>query len=125
MKFLYHMVIPVDDLLFGVNRPEQWWDEHPDIVKSKNKIAESISSEGLRNPLTVTETDGKYTVQVGNQRLQAMLDLGMEAASCIVISKDKKTIPNIETDEELKTFFMDGFKGSWNTLHPADNFKWS
>ena len=54
-----------------------------------------------------------------------MLDLGMEAASCIVISKDKKTIPNIETDEELKTFFMDGFKGSWNTLHPADNFKWS
>jgi len=119
------MEIPVSDLLFGVNRPQQWWDDHQDVVRSKNKIAESISLEGLRNPLTVTEDNGKYTVEVGNQRLQAMLDLGIETASCIVISKDKKTIPIIETDEELESFFKDGFKGSWSTLHPADNYKWS
>ena len=125
MKFLYHMVIPISDLSFGVSRPQRWWDEHQDIMESKERIAKSISLEGLRNPLTVTETDGKYTVQVGNLRLQAMQDLGVETASCIVISENKKTIPNIETNEELESLFKDGFKGAWATLHPADNHKWS
>mgnify|MGYP003636547055 CR=1 FL=1 len=125
MKFLYHMVMPVSDLSFGVSRPQRWWDRHQDIMESKNKIAESISLEGLRNPLTVTETDGKYTVEVGNLRLQAMQDLGVETASCIVISKNKKTIPHIETNEELEALFKDGCNGALATLHPADKHKWS
>ena len=79
--------IPTADLVFGVSRPQSWWDEHPDFVKEYKKVRESIKIDGLRKPLEVKKTNQGYVVEVGNQRLQALLDLGITTAPCIVKGK--------------------------------------
>jgi hypothetical protein len=84
---IYSIELPVKDLLFGVNRDKNWWKEFPRRMKMLNKITESISNEGLKNPLTVHETPKGYVVEVGNQRLQALNDLRIEKANCILYSK--------------------------------------
>ena len=76
--------IPTADLVFGVSRPQSWWDEHPDFVKEYKKVRESIKIDGLRKPLEVKKTNQGYVVEVGNQRLQALLDLGITTAPCII-----------------------------------------
>ena len=76
--------IPTADLLFGVSRPQGWWDEHPDFVEEFKKVRESIKIDGLKKPLEVQKTNEGYVVEVGNQRLQALLDLNIPIAPCIV-----------------------------------------
>ena len=76
--------MPTADLLFGVSRPQSWWDEHPDFVKEFKKVRESIKTEGLKKPLEVQKTNKGYVVEVGNQRLQALLDLGIPIALCSI-----------------------------------------
>ena len=76
--------IPTADLIFGVSRPKGWWDKHPEFVKEFKKVRESIKTEGLKKPLEVRKTKQGYVVEVGNQRLQALLDLGITIVPCIV-----------------------------------------
>ena len=47
-------------------------------------MRESIKTDGLKKPLEVQKTNKGYVVEVGNQRLQALLDLGITTAPCIV-----------------------------------------
>jgi|TARA_R100000656_G_scaffold4338_1_gene6078 hypothetical protein len=79
--------IPTADLLFGVSRPPRWWNEHPEFVVEFKKVRESIKTDGLKKPLEVQKTNKGYVVEVGNQRLQALLDLGITTAPCIVKGK--------------------------------------
>jgi len=74
----------VKELVFGVNRPQRWWDEHPKQQKIFEGIKESIKNDGMEKPLEVTKDKRGYVVEVGNQRLQALLDLGMTTAPCLV-----------------------------------------
>jgi len=76
--------LSVKELVFGVNRPQQWWDEHPEQQKIFEDIRESIKNEGMEKPLQVTMDKRGYVVEVGNQRLRALLDLGMITAPCLV-----------------------------------------
>ena len=76
--------IPTSDLLFGVSRPQSWLDRHPDFVEEFKKIRESIKTYGLKKPLEVQKTKKGYVVEVGNQRLQALLDLGITTAPCVI-----------------------------------------
>ena len=74
--------IPTADLLFGVPRPPRWWDEHPEQRKIFEEIRESIRIEGLKQPLEVKREARGLGVEVGNQRLQALRDLGITNVSC-------------------------------------------
>ena len=76
--------IPTADLVFGVSRPQRWWDEHPEHRKAFEKIRESIKTEGLKKPLEVKRMNKGLVVETGNQRLQALLDLGIPTAPCII-----------------------------------------
>ena len=76
--------VPVADLLFGVPRPPRWWAEHPEHRKVFEEVRESIKTEGLKNPLEVKRTNKGLVVETGNQRLQALLDLGIPTAPCII-----------------------------------------
>jgi hypothetical protein len=76
--------IPTTDLVFGVSRPPKWWAEHPEHMKEFEKIRESIKTEGLKKPLEVKRTNKGLVVETGNQRLQALLDLGITSAPCII-----------------------------------------
>ena len=79
------MELSVKELVFGVNRPQQWWEEHPEQQKIFEGIRESIKNDGMEKPLEVTvEKNRGYVVEVGNQRLRALLDLGMTTAPCLV-----------------------------------------
>ena len=84
-KTVSRMELSVKELVFGVNRPQQWWDEHPEQQKIFEDIRESIKNDGMEKPLEVTvEKNRGYVVEVGNQRLRALLDLGMTTAPCLV-----------------------------------------
>ena len=85
--YIYSTELLVKELLFGVNRNKDWWEKYPRRIKMLNKITESIKKEGLKNPLIVNETLKGYVVEVGNQRLQALNDLRIEKANCILYSK--------------------------------------
>ena len=76
--------IPTADLLFGVPRPPRWGAEHPEHRKEFEKIRESIKTEGLKKPLEVIKTKRGLVVEIGNQRLQALLDLGIPTAPCVI-----------------------------------------
>ena len=76
--------ISTADLVFGVSRPPKWWAEHPEHRKEFEKIRESIKNEGLKKSLEVKRTKKGLVVEVGNQRLQALLDLGITTAPCII-----------------------------------------
>ena len=85
-KVVSRIELSVKELLFGVSRPQQWWNEHPEQEKIFEDIKESIKNEGMKNPLKVTlDKNGKYVVEVGNQRLRALLELGISTAPCLVI----------------------------------------
>ena len=77
--------LSVKKLVFGVNRPQRWWNEHPKQQKIFEDIKESIKNDGMKKPLKViVDKNGKYVVEVGNQRLRALLDLGITTAPCII-----------------------------------------
>ena len=79
--------LAVKELLFGVKRPQQWWDEHPDQQKIFEEIKESIRNNGMEKPLKVTKNKQGYVVEVGNQRLKALLELGIATAPCLVTKR--------------------------------------
>ena len=84
-KTVSRMELSVKELVFGVNRPRRWWNEHPEQQKIFEDIRESIKNDGMEKPLEVTvEKNRGYVVEVGNQRLRALLDLGMTTALCLV-----------------------------------------
>ena len=83
-KIILRMELPVKELVFGVNRPQSWWDEHPEQQKIFEEIKESIKNEGMKKPLEVIVNKRGHVVEVGNQRLRALLELGITTASCIV-----------------------------------------
>ena len=78
------MELPVKELVFGVNRPQQWWDEHPEQQGIFEGIKESIKNDGMKKPLEVTIDKRGYVVEVGNQRLRALLELGITTALCLI-----------------------------------------
>jgi len=80
-------IVSVKELVFGVNRPQRWWDEHPDQQKIFENIKESIKNNGMKKPLEVTIDKRGYVVEVGNQRLRALLELGITTAPCLVTKR--------------------------------------
>jgi len=78
------ITLSVKELVFGVSRPQQWWDEHPDQETIFQDIKESIKNNGMEKPLEVTMDKRGYVVKKGNQRLRALVELGITTAPCLV-----------------------------------------
>ena len=124
--YLYYAEIDISELKFGVNRPQSWWDKRPKAVKMKKKLLRSIQKEGLRNPLSVRENDKGYVVEVGNQRLQALIDLGIQKVPCVINTKHEKDLEEIPSPKELEKYFKDGFEPFKDLGHiqPSDYKEW-
>ena len=86
-KKVSRMKLLVKELVFGVNRPQQWWNEHPEQQKIFEGIKESIKNDGMKKPLEVTIDKRGHVVEVGNQRLKALLELGITTAPCLVTKR--------------------------------------
>jgi hypothetical protein len=124
--YLYYAEIAISQLKFGVNRPQSWWDQRPNAVKMKNDLKESIEKEGIRNPLSVRENDKGYVVEVGNQRLQVLKELGIQKVPCVINTKSKKDLEEIPSTKELKKYFKDGFEPFKDLGHiqPSNYKQW-
>ena len=81
------ITLSIKELVFGVSRPQQWWDEHPDQETIFQDIKESIKNNGMEKPLEVTMDKRGYVVEVGNQRLRALVELGITTAPCLVTKR--------------------------------------
>lgn len=67
------MKIELGKLVYGVNRPQSWWDGKPQYVAMQTKLIDDIRNRGLQDPLLVSELpDGYWRVEQGNQRLKAL-----------------------------------------------------
>ena len=86
-KTVSRMELSVKELVFGVNRPQRWWDEHSEQQKIFEGIRESIKNNGMKKPLEVNVDKRGYVVEVGNQRLRALLELGITTAPCLVTKR--------------------------------------
>jgi len=79
------MILKTEELSYGVSRRQSWWDEHPDMESEYQKIKESISKEGIKNPLVIRdEPKTGWVVEIGNQRLRAANELGIDKVECIL-----------------------------------------
>jgi hypothetical protein len=123
---VYYRDLPVAELTPGVNRPQNWWDKHPKSQKMLERIKTSILEEGVRNPLVVYQDSGNYIVAVGNQRLQALRDLGIKTAPCIVSGIAGEG--SITSKAELESYFKDGINQrslrNVRTIKPNDTDLW-
>lgn len=122
--YVYYKKINVDELQYGVNRPSSWWNKIPIRLEGLNKIKKSIQEEGLRNPLIVNEANNKYIVEIGNQRLQALNDLNIKNADCVLYTDtEDKNLKEIKTLEDLNMHFKDP-TSSWDYPEPNNREFW-
>lgn len=122
--YVYYKKINVDELQYGVNRPSLWWNEISIRLEGLNKIKKSIQEEGLRNPLIVNEANNKYIVEIGNQRLQALNDLNIKNADCVLYTDtEDKNLKEIKTLEDLNMYFKDP-TSSWSYPEPNNREFW-
>ena len=123
-RYVYYKKINVNELQYGVSRPSSWWNKIPIRLEGLDKIKKSIQEEGLRNPLIVCETDKKYTVEIGNQRLQALNDLNIKDADCVLYTDiEDKNLKEIKTLEDLNMYFKDPTP-SWDYPEPSNRKFW-
>ena len=86
----YDKMIPTAELKFSVPQPLRLlYSRKPDHNEHVYEgIRESIKNDGLKNPLEVyqislVDVNKGYMVTVGNQRLKALLELGIKEAPCV------------------------------------------
>ena len=77
--------IKITDIFENFAQPRKHFDT--DAVK---RLAESISQNGLLQPLSVRKKEYGYELIAGERRLRALKLLGYEFAPCIVINVDDK-----------------------------------
>ena len=87
----YDKMILTTDLKFSVPQPlhvllySRQLDHNEHVYEG---MRESIKNDGLKNPLEVyqislVDVNKGYMVTVGNQRLKALLELGIKEAPCV------------------------------------------
>ena len=100
-------VLPVADLFYGSERasPEWRFVNNRGVTDTMHAIRDDIQANGMRNPLLVmheiVDYAHKYRVKVGNQRLWALRELGIEEASCVVIDRAEVVTALMERYEEV------------------------
>lgn len=122
---LFQTSIKTEDLKCIISRDKTWYDSKPQCwTDMLNSIAESINTEGLRNPLSVLYNNGQYEIHCGGQRYAACTKLGIRTIRCIAAFKEKdwRYIPeglgtDIGSPEELKEMFSSPI----DKIHLANN----
>ena len=123
-RYVYYKKINVNELQYGVSRPSSWWNKIPIRLEGLDKIKKSIQQEGLRNPLIVNEANNKYIVEIGNQRLQALNDLNIKDADCVLYTDtEDKNLKEIKTLEDLNIHFKDPTP-CWDYPEPSNRKFW-
>ncbi len=74
------LMIKPDDILLDRNQPRRYFDTY-----ELESLADSISSSGIIQPLTVRKTEGgKYILIAGERRLRAAKMVGLRRVPCVL-----------------------------------------
>lgn len=96
--------VKIEDIYLNPAQPRVKFD-----TKKLESLAESISQNGLLQPLSVRKIKGGYELISGERRLRALKLLAVESAPCVVVSVDEQKsavlalIENIQR-EDLNIF---------------------
>lgn len=76
--------IPIDKIVPNPNQPRKYFDE--DELKA---LSESISENGIIQPITVRENNDTYEIIAGERRYRGALIAGFECVPCIIVDADE------------------------------------
>ena len=78
--------IPLNQLSPNPNQPRQHWDDQKDEEgkTSLQRLAESIQTDGILQPLLVTPQNGAYLIVCGDRRYRASKMLKLKEIPCVV-----------------------------------------
>lgn len=78
--------IPLARLSPNPSQPRQHWDEEKDNEgkTSLQRLAESIRTEGILQPLVVTPQNGSFLIVCGDRRFRAAKIAGLKEVPCVV-----------------------------------------
>ena len=80
------MKIKVEKISYGVNRPQEWIDEHPQFAEMQKRLKWEVEQRGVPDPLVVEDAvdDGYYVCVKGNQMLMCLKDNKLlEEVDCV------------------------------------------
>jgi ParB family chromosome partitioning protein len=80
LKALDHQLIDRDLITFNADQPRKFFDQ-----EALEELAQSISENGLIQPITVRRRHGKYQVVAGERRLRAIDILGESRVPVVVL----------------------------------------
>ena len=96
--------IDVEKILPNPNQPRSWFTDN-----ELNKLADSISINGILQPLSVRKIDNRYEIIAGERRLKAAKICGLKSVPCIVYEKNERDSAILALIENIQrqdlTFF--------------------
>lgn len=89
--------VKITDIFENFAQPRKYFD-----TEAVKRLAESISQNGLLQPLSIRKKENGYELIAGERRLRALKLLGYEYAPCIVISADDKKSATLAIIENMQ-----------------------
>lgn len=91
------MNIPLSDIFPNPTQPRKHFDE-----KALKELADSISENGLLEPIVVTPRDGGYMIIAGERRWRACNLAGVQSPPIRVMEADDQTVAELALLENLQ-----------------------
>ncbi len=100
------LMLKPDDIITNQNQPRKHFDTY-----ELQTLADSISSNGIIQPLTVRKTDGgKYALIAGERRLRAAKMVGLRRVPCILHRTDDSTAALYSLTENMQRCDLNFFE---------------
>ncbi|MDO4607957.1 MAG: ParB/RepB/Spo0J family partition protein [Clostridia bacterium] len=92
------LMLRPDDIITNPNQPRKFFDTY-----ELQTLADSISANGIIQPLTVRKTDGgKYALIAGERRLRAAKMVGLRRVPCVLHRTDDSTAALYSLTENMQ-----------------------
>ncbi len=109
--------VPIAEILPNPQQPRK----HFDRVKLL-ELSQSIAENGILQPLTVTQTDGRTTLLAGERRLRAAKMAGLKTVPCIVTEATARRQALLSMIENLQREDMNCFETAEGIRHLIETY---
>ena len=92
------LMLKSEDITVSTTQPRRHFDQY-----ELNKLADSISANGIIQPLAVRKLpDGKYEIIAGERRFRAAKQVGLRRIPCVIHTADEQTCAVLSLTENLQ-----------------------
>lgn len=99
------LTVPTEDILPNPDQPRRTFS-----FAELAQLAQSISENGILNPLSIMLCDGRPVLVAGERRLRAAKMLGMDTVPCLVVQADDRDRAVLGLIENLQRQEMNCFE---------------